>query len=106
MRDVGSPRSHEDSAYWVFRVVSSLVNLFYIATKDQVIPVWRAWEEKLYRMQPIVEKAALELYAEDPGLACEYLTGYTNSRALEALDMAREMTRKLHTIIAHYNAPL
>jgi dipeptidase len=32
-----------ESAYWRFRVVTNLVNLFYTATKDQVIPAWREW---------------------------------------------------------------
>ena len=96
----------EHSAYWVFRVVSNLVNLFYTATKSEVIPVWRKWEDKLYELQPVVEKAALALYEEDPKLAVEFLTSYSNSKALEALEMAKEMTVRLHTIIAHYNAPL
>jgi dipeptidase len=96
----------ENSAYWVFRVVTNLVNLFYTATKGEVIPVWRKWEDKLYELQPVVEKAALALYKDDPKLAVEFLTSYSNSKALEALEMAREMTVRLHTIIAHYNAPL
>jgi dipeptidase len=97
---------NEESAFWVFRVVTNLVNLFYTATKGEVIPVWRKWEDKLYELQPVVEKAALALYKEDPKLAVEFLTSYSNSKALEALEMAREMTVRLHTIIAHYNAPL
>lgn len=48
----------DQSAYWVFREVSNLVNLFYTATKDKVIPVWRAWEDKLYQSQPFIEQAA------------------------------------------------
>jgi dipeptidase len=94
------------SAYWNFRIVTNLVNLFYTATKDEVIPVWREWEDSNYRLQPAVEKAALALYKEDPALAVEFLTTYSCAKASEALDMAKEMTVKLHSIIAHYNAPL
>jgi dipeptidase len=96
----------ERSAYWSFRVVTNLVNLFYTATKDEVIPAWREWEEKNFRLQPAVEKVALELYEEDPDLAVEFLTTYSCSKAGEALGMAREMTVRLHSIISHYNAPL
>ena len=53
-----------------------------------------------------MEKTALELYKEDPALAVEFLTTYSCAKASEALDMAKEMTVKLHSIIAHYNAPL
>ena len=94
------------SAYWGFRIVTNLVNLFYTATKDEVIPAWRRWEEANFRMQEAVERTALELHERDPGLAEEFLTTYTCAKASEALEMARAMQRRLHTIISHYNAPL
>jgi len=94
------------SAYWVFRIVTNLVNLFYTATKDEVIPAWREWEETNFSLQPAVEKAALELHEMDPELAVEFLTSYSCCKAGEAVEMARKMTERLHTIISHYNAPL
>lgn len=97
---------NEHSAYWTFRVVTNLVNLFYAATKDSVIPVWRQWEGENYELQPGVEKAAVELYNQNPELARDFLTTYSNGKATEALELAKRMTAELHTIIAHYNAPL
>jgi dipeptidase len=94
------------SAYWGFRIVTNLVNLFYTATKDEVTPAWRQWEEANFRMQEAVERTALELHERDPDLAEEFLTTYTCAKASEALEMARAMQRRLHTIISHYNAPL
>ena len=44
------------SAFWIFRVVTNLVNLFYTATKDEVIPAWREWEDMLFKLQPAIEK--------------------------------------------------
>jgi dipeptidase len=96
----------EESAYWTFRHISNLVNLFYTATKEEVIPVWRKWEEELYRLQPLIERTALNLFERDPNTALEFLTSYSNMKATEALEIARSMIRKLHTIIAHCNAPL
>lgn len=96
----------EESAYWTFRHISNLVNLFYTATKEDVIPVWRQWEEELYRMQPLIEKTALDLLQKDPSIALNYLTSYSNMKAAEALEIARSMISKLHTIIAHCNTPL
>jgi dipeptidase len=94
------------SAYWNFRIVTNLVNLFYTATKDQVIPIWREWEDTNFQLQGAIEKTALELYNQNPKLAKEFITTYTCAKAQEALEMAKEMQKKLHTIISHYNAPL
>jgi len=96
----------EKSAYWIFREVSNLVNLFYTATKDEVIPVWRNWEDELYRLQPFIEKVASDLYQQNPKMAEEYLTNYSNMKATEALEIAKSIIARLHTIIAHCNAPL
>jgi dipeptidase len=96
----------ERSAYWIFREVSNLVNLFYTATIEEVNPAWRHWEEGLFNLQDEVEKTALELYRKNPNSATEFITTYSNAKAIEALDMARRMISRLHTIIAHYNAPL
>ena len=96
----------EKSAYWTFRQVSNLVNLFYTATKDEVIPILRNWEDELYRLQPFIEKVASDLYQKDPGIAEEYLTTFSNAEAIEALEIAKSLINRLHTIIAHCNAPL
>jgi len=90
----------------MFRIVSNLVNLFYTATKDEVIPRWRRWEKLNYRIQSAVEKIAVELYKEEPELAKSFLTTYSCAKANEALEIAKELIHKLHTIISHYNAPL
>ncbi len=96
----------EKSAYWTFRVITNQVNLFYTALKDEVSPIWRGWEDKLFLQQPIVESALLDMYKKDPTLAIEFITNYSCDKAEEALMMAKKMTTRLHTIIAHYNAPL
>jgi len=94
------------SAYWSFRIVTNLVNLFYTATKDEVIPIWRSWEADNYHLQPAVEKAACMLYQNDPELARKFLTTYSCAKANEALVIAKELTARLYTIISHYNSPL
>jgi len=95
----------ERSAYWTFKVLSNLVNLFYTATKDHVIPVWRKWEDQLYQIQPILEETAIKLYAKNPSLAINFITNYSYSRAIEALEMTKDMTKKLHKTIARYMGP-
>ena len=95
----------ERSAYWAFINVFDLVNLFYQKTIDEVQPVWEAWEDKLFALQPAIENAALELHAKDPDLAAEFLTLYSNAKGQEAFEMAKAMVGKLLTIIAHHNTP-
>ena len=95
----------ERSAAWNFRVLSNLVNLFYSALEDEVIPVWDDWEQRLCRLQPAIEKVATELYDKDASEAVEFITDYSCSKAGEALEVAKTMIKRLHTIIAHYNAP-
>jgi dipeptidase len=95
----------EKSAYWAFINVFDLVNLFYQKTIDEVQPVWEDWEDKLFKLQPVVEEAALELYGKDPELAVDFLNSYSNAKCIEALEMCRDMFRKILTIIAHHNTP-
>jgi dipeptidase len=95
-----------ESAYWSFRIVTNLVNLFYTATKDEVILRWRKWEAENYKLQPSIEKIALELYQKNPELAKDFVTTYSCAKANEALEIAEELIARLHTIISHYNAPL
>jgi dipeptidase len=92
-----------NSAYWIYETVTSLVNLFWRNTIDEVLPVWRTWEDQLFAAQPTVEKTALELYRENPALATEFLTSYSNAKGIEALEMAKGMIPKLLTIIARRN---
>lgn len=109
-RPVSAPqtmnRYNERWAYWIFHFVTNLVNLFYTARKNEVIHLWREWEEGNFRLQPAIEKVALELYQDDPDLAVEFLIGYNCCKASKAMKMARKMIDRLHTIISHYNAPL
>jgi dipeptidase len=92
-----------ESAYWSFRIVTSLVNLFYTATRDSVIPIWRQWEEENFEMQNNIETTALELYKEDPDLARSFITKYSCAKADEAHKTAKKMAAELFTIISHYN---
>jgi dipeptidase len=88
-----------NSAYWTYRTISTLVNLFYRMTIDDVLPFWERWEDKLYSVQPAIEKTALELYKTDKSLAIEYLTDYSCSKAIEAMKIAKNMIPKLITKI-------
>jgi dipeptidase len=99
----GKGKFEKGSAYWTFETVTNLVNLFYRNSIDEVFPVWEKWEDDLYAVQPAIEKTALELHGDDPELACEFLTTYSCTKGLEALEIAENMIPHLLTVIARKN---
>ena len=94
-----------DSAYWMFENLGNLMNLFYQGTVDLVKPVWAEFDRRLFEMQPLIEETALKLHEQSQEQACEYLTTYSNSVAIEALSVAQDMLAKLFTRIALLNNP-
>lgn len=81
-----------ESASGIFGYLGGLVDSWYEITIDFVRSRWDAFEILQFDLQPAVEKAALDLWEDDPELAREYLSTYTYSRAVEAIDIARELT--------------
>ncbi len=81
-----------ESASGIFGYLGGLVDAWYELTIDVVRARWNAFEAVQFDLQPAIESTALELWHQDPDLAREYLTIYTRSRAVEALDIARELT--------------
>jgi len=81
-----------DSASGTFGYLGGLVDAWYDLTIDFVRERWNEFEGVQFELQPAVEKTALGLWEENPALSREYLATYTYSRAVEALDIARELT--------------
>ena len=89
-----------DSAWWVFNFVANYANLRYCFMKDDIQKVQSELEDNLSAMQPAVEKAALELYKNDPALAADYLTDYSENAANRVVKRYRELA---HLLIRKYN---
>jgi dipeptidase len=66
-----------DSAFWVFNFVSNWAYSRYDDMIQDVQKVQRELESEFLSRQPEVEKAALALYQQSPGLARDYLTAYS-----------------------------
>ncbi|MEI6592156.1 MAG: C69 family dipeptidase [Holophagaceae bacterium] len=65
-----------DSAFWTFNFVT---NYAYTRWSDMIVDVQkvqREFEGRYLADQPEVDRTALDLYKQNPGLAKEYLTGY------------------------------
>jgi dipeptidase len=66
-----------DSAWWIFNLVANYANLRYSDMIVDIVAVQAELETGFLRLQPAVEKAAVELTRTDPGAATRYLTDYS-----------------------------
>ena len=89
-----------DSAFWVFNFVANIANLKYSHMVRDIQEVQREVEGRYLRLQPVVERTALELLEEDPELAAAYLTDYSVGHAERLVQRWRELGEFL---LAKYN---
>jgi len=89
-----------DSAWWVFNFVANIANLKYSYMIKDIQAVQSELEGRFLAMQPVVEKAALELADSDPGLMREYLTQYSVSAGEEVV---RRWTELGEFLLTKYN---
>lgn len=90
--------SMKESAWWVFEYMDNLVSRRYVDILADLNKVREPFEAEQFELQPVIEKAAVELYEKDPALAKTFLTNYTHSRCAKAVDTyyraAEELTLK------------
>ncbi len=89
-----------DSGWWVFNFVANYANLRYELMKVDIQAVQKELEDNLTAMQSAVEKAALELYKQDPDLARVYLTDYSEASANRVV---KRYTQLAEDLIRKYN---
>jgi len=89
-----------ESAWWVFNFVSNFSNLKYSYMIQDIQKVQSFLENNFLELQPIIEKAALELYNSDPVFMTRYLTDYSVSNAEMVVDRWRQLGEYL---IMKYN---
>jgi len=70
-----------NAAWWAFNWVSNLMDIKFSYMLTDVQAKQKEVEGKEFAMQPMIEKAAQELYKKDPALAKEYLTDYACANA-------------------------
>lgn len=88
------------SAFWRFRALSDLVLVDFQHLFPVVRDAWDELEEEAFELCGVTEKAALEVYGQNPGLARRILTGYSGGFARRALEKAVSLEGTLHTRIA------
>ena len=74
-----------DSAFWTFNFVS---NYSYTRWSDMIVDVQkvqREFEGRFIADQPEIDRTALDLYKQNPGLAKDYLTQYASKQTEELM---------------------
>lgn len=75
-----------DSAWWVFNFVANIANLKFSYMAPEILTLQQQLEGEFFTLQPIIEKAALELTGTNPDLARRFLTHYSVTHAEEVVD--------------------
>ena len=87
-------------AWWTFKRLQDLVHEDYENRMRIVRPRWTAFEERLFRDQPEVEREALELWKTDPQAASRFLTEYSAHVAAEACREAEALIARAGGAVA------
>ncbi len=89
-----------DKAFWVFNLVANLAYTKYSYIIKDIQKVQSGFEDKFEVYQPALEKAALELYKQDPELAIGFLSDYSVSQSEKVVERWRELWKYL---VVKYN---
>ena len=68
-------------AFWVHSFAGNWANLKFSYIIEDIKAMQKKTEDRQFIMQPAVEMAALELYKQDPQMAIDFLTDYSNNNA-------------------------
>jgi dipeptidase len=82
------------SAYRNFRELTNWLQEDFAGRETKILREWKLLENKLFQLQPEVERCALAIYRRNPERAGDYLSIYTGGLAWQALQTAREMRRE------------
>jgi len=84
-----------ESAWWAFNFVSNFADLKFSYMIEDIKAVRDPFEAEFFAVQPTIEKTAIELYKQDPILAQQFLTTYTNSCAIRVTDAYWKLASQL-----------
>lgn len=86
-----------DSAWWAFNLVANFANLKYSYMAPEIRAVQQQLESDMFAAQPAVERAAVELWKDDPALARRFLTDYSVTHGEQVVGRWRELFEHLVT---------
>jgi dipeptidase len=85
------------SAYWASNFISNWANLNWMAMLQDVRTRQADIEDRLFADQPVIERAAFELYQQDPERARQFISDYSNRVAQENVVKWWDLADKLVT---------
>lgn len=97
---IAGPQFDNKSAFWHFRTLTTLLELRFLELINEILPVWKSMETRIFSIQESMEKITLELYKKDKEAAKDFLTFYSNGLSLKALQIATELKEKIITKLA------
>ncbi|MBU8933358.1 MAG: C69 family dipeptidase [candidate division Zixibacteria bacterium] len=86
-----------ESAWWVFNLVANYANLKYSYMAPEILAVQAELEGACFKLQPVIEKAALELCETDHELMTRYLTGYSVGQGEQTMARWKQLAEHLIT---------
>jgi len=95
------------SARWAFDTTDFHVQVAYSAAIEDVREAQAKWEAPAIARTPEIDRQALELYAQDPARAAEFLTGYCLANARDVVSAWWELGERLlvkYNKFGNYNA--
>jgi len=75
-----------NSAFWIFNLVANLAYTKYSYIIKDIQVVQKRLEDKYEMFQPVIEKAALELYHKDKSAAIQFLNDYSINESKKMFD--------------------
>jgi len=84
-----------NSARWAFDYVDFHTQVLYSLAIEDVRKVQAKWEDGALNRMFAIDKAASELFRQDPALASEFLTNYCNNNAENVIDAWWELGNQL-----------
>lgn len=88
-----------ENAFDVFTALEHLIDLNYPENIKKARSQWDSFEQDQFKLQPAIEKVALELIkSEDMELVEKFITEYSGYRAMQALERAKKLINYFKTI--------
>ncbi|MCL2348590.1 MAG: C69 family dipeptidase [Planctomycetaceae bacterium] len=87
-------RFSNDSAWWVFNLVSNYAYFKYSLIMPEIRTVQQELESQFFGLQPTVEKTAVELATSNPALMQTYLTDYS-------VMQGEKVTKRWHELLVY-----
>ena len=84
-----------NSAWWAFELADNLTNMMYTAWKPTLDAVHEPLQAEINAMAPVIEQAALSLYAIDRELAIRMLTNFTCSMMTKSENLYWDLVDQL-----------